>query len=817
MSVKLQVILSIAILTILGAVFIVGELSDELHHDPEYTAQSSAVYTDDSGIFFMENWNDMGRLYRIERDGNVLEVTGSKAVKMAVSEEVAYYNGKVYALYSSEQKDPDGAYTNFRIAVYDTDLKLESVTDLFTIDNSWNVCSLTVDSMCMYISAITDNGGNVTVFSIPMKNLVGADAIGDLSDSKLKDSETTRKDFATPDSILYRERTTQRFYVDALYADPELYVLLDGDIPEGQFAPDSRVKAAVDSISFSLGQRISFHAGLIIQTLGLLLIWAILVFLVVRFTNNRDRIVYLFLMSEVVFFVILFVAFAFIKNQFQKNEISNNTRFATMVMQEDLKYYSSVDYGADDYFESPKYYGLMESLTEVLNADHESEVFYDTFVMRKSTGQILADAKGHNGVHASYLYGSSMSYLLEQLQEKQDYISTSFILEGDELTAVAYESENPKDDVALVAICKDRRKSDSFRSSVNGLGILFIVIFIIGSALLFIALYMQHLDLKHFSGALKKLALGEPKVESSKTIARDMRELWQSYGELSKRIEEINYDKYRIFEAYYRFAPKGIEEIMGRESIFDVEIGDVVTVSGALVLLTVDREQPFENKVKSLSTILSNMDSYSNPYEGILVSRDQTLSNVRFLMLNEKSDMVPQIVQFIHTGKQVEVVGWSVLLYKDVLTYGVAGSSSQSLVYIDSEYSRRMDAYAEWFRSLGVPLVATERIIKSENAGELRYVGCADIEEDGTPIRFYDVLDAYPAKTRQLMLMNRDKFEETLELYYSRNFYLARNQFMDILKECPEDGITRWYIFECEKYMNGEADVNRSGYIEIAG
>ena len=38
---------------------------------------------------------------------------------------------------------------------------------------------------------------------------------------------------------------------------------------------------------------------------------------------------------------------------------------------------------------------------------------------------------------------------------------------------------------------------------------------------------------------------------------------------------------------------------------------------------------------------------------------------------------------------------------------------------------------------------------------------------------------------------------------------------MEILKDCPNDGITRWYIFECEKYMNGEADVRKSDYIQI--
>ena len=817
MNVKVRILLSICILTILGGIFIVGDMMNEIHHNPEYTAQSRAVATDEFGVFFMENWNGRGLLYRIDTNGSVLEMTNSGSVKMDTAEDLAVYKDRVYAIYSSECEDDDGTYRTYRIVAYDTDLKEVSVSDKFILDHTMSVRSLTADSLSVYICVIAPKGESVSVFSVPVADLHGMDTLDDAVDSKKngKDEKVTREDYDMPDPILYRERTTERFYVDACYKSSELFVLLDGDVPEGVFAPDTRVKKAVDAISFSPVQKGRLHSGLIIKTFGLLAIWLILVILTVRVTKNRDRIVYLYSASEVVFFLILFIAFIFIKQQFQKNEIRNNTRFALMVMQEDMKYYSGVDYDSEDFYESTKYYRLMESLSDVLNENDEVEVFHDAFIMRKSTGMILTDALGHNGVHASYLYGGIMSTLLEDVKQEMGSVSSTFTLEGEELTAVAYESENPQDDLVLVAICKEKKSSERFRASIAGLAGLFITVFIVGSVFLFIALYLQHMDLKRFSSALKGLALGEKRVESPSTVSRDMRELWQCYGEIGKRIEEINYEKYRIFEAYYRFAPKGIEKIMGKESIFDVENGDVSRVSGSMVLLTVDNAVDFQKKVENLSGLLTGMERYANQSEAILVSRDQGLSNVRFLVMKEQSEMVSQLVQFIHTGGLVGIAGWSVLIYKDILTYGVAGSREQSLTYIDSEYSRKMDAYANWFRELGVPLVVTERIVRSEDVGEARFVGCAAFEGEGNEVRFYEVLDAYPAGVRQMMLINRTKFQETLDMFYSRDFYLARNQFMEILKDCPQDGVTRWYIFECEKYMNGEGDYTRSGYIQL--
>ena len=817
MNVKLRVLVSIGLLTILGAVFIIGELVNELQHNPEYTASSSAVYLD-PGVVFMENWNGAGWLYRMEDSGKVRSMTGSRSVEMDRAEKVGSFDGKIYALYSAVREDKDGSFTVYRIVEYDNDLEMTKISEEYLIEGDWETSSVTADSTNVYISMISNTGDAVSVDSVSIRDLKGPDSLDEEDGSSQKNGksgEITRENYSTPESILYRERTTERFFVEARYSEEQLYILMDGEDPTGDFAPNANVKYAVDEIDFTPGQNARLHSQMIIRIIGMFIIWLILVILALKLTKDRDRIVYLFSASEVAFFLILFVAFAVIRFQGQKNEIQNNTRFAMMVMQADMKNYSGVDYDSEDFYNSTKYYRLMESLSEVMNEGGENSVFKDVFVMRQSTGLVLADAGGRTGVHASYLYGGEMSALITILNDGDSSTFINFRLDDEELNAVGYSGENPSEDLALVAVCRDRIDSEDFKKNIRSLAILFIAAFVIGSVLLFIALYLQHMDLKHFSAALKGLALGKKKEDVPKKVSRDMRELWRSYGEISQRIEQINYDKYMIFEAYYRFAPKGIEEIMGRDSILDVKNGDVVTVSGSIVLLSVNKDEDFNKKVMGLCNILTNMETYARKNEGILVSRDPSLSSVRFLLLKENGDTVSQIVQTMHGRTVQNLNDFSVLMYKDTLTYGVAGSATQSLTYIDSDLSRDMDAYSEWFRQLGVPLVATERVVNAEDVGEKRFIGCALFEQTGDRVRFYEILDAYSADIRQLMLINREKFENTLELFHSKDFYLARNQFMEILKDCPYDGITRWYIFECEKYMNGEADVRKSDYIQI--
>ena len=145
----------------------------------------------------------------------------------------------------------------------------------------------------------------------------------------------------------------------------------------------------------------------------------------------------------------------------------------------------------------------------------------------------------------------------------------------------------------------------------------------------------------------------------------------------------------------------------------------------------------------------------------------------------------------------------------------MAGIKSQSLCFITSSHSKEIEDYALWFADMRIPLIITESVARREDAGQTRYIGFIILSSDDRRVDLYEVIDAESARLRQLKLTTRDKFEETLKLFYSKEYYLARNQFSEILKECPEDALARWYLFESERYLNGEADSNARGELRL--
>ena len=85
-----------------------------------------------------------------------------------------------------------------------------------------------------------------------------------------------------------------------------------------------------------------------------------------------------------------------------------------------------------------------------------------------------------------------------------------------------------------------------------------------------------------------------------------------------------------------------------------------------------------------------------------------------------------------------------------------------------------------------------------------RYIGF--IEDGDFRFKFYEILDACQETERQNRIRLRERFEQALNLFYQGDFYLARNQFSEVLKECPTDDVAKRYLFLCESCLSGNGD-----------
>lgn len=335
---------------------------------------------------------------------------------------------------------------------------------------------------------------------------------------------------------------------------------------------------------------------------------------------------------------------------------------------------------------------------------------------------------------------------------------------------------------------------------------------LLGTILLAIIIFLQGRQFRQLALTASRVAEGK---EDWNALQNDVRGFWiesneirglrNSLGQIAADVARMNYMKYRVMQGYYRFAPKQIEKILGRPSILEVEANDKVHITGILAFLAYpeDKKLGEQEYLKRMNQEYELLGEKQKEYEGILISDNSDLTTLQLLFQEETRNALHfgiDIVMRQETEKQNQPF---VLLHKTDFVYGVAGNEEQAFTYVLSKEMKQLEKYVERFRSAGIRMAVTDSVyelIEKETSG--RYIGY--LEEDGYTFKLYEILDACPAKERQRRLRAREKFEKALNLFYQGDYYLGRNLFTEVLKECPGDEVAKGYLFLCEKCLNAD-------------
>ena len=79
----------------------------------------------------------------------------------------------------------------------------------------------------------------------------------------------------------------------------------------------------------------------------------------------------------------------------------------------------------------------------------------------------------------------------------------------------------------------------------------------------------------------------------------------------------------------------------------------------------------------------------------------------------------------------------------------------------------------------------------------------------------YEILDAETMRIHNQRIGYNERFASALDSFYQQHFYLARSAFTEIVREAPDDAIAKWYLFECERYLNEPADPEFVGELHL--
>ncbi|MCC8140652.1 MAG: hypothetical protein LIO67_10225 [Lachnospiraceae bacterium] len=697
-------------------------------------------------------------------------------------EALCYSDGLYAVLTPSSSEDGEGR----RIVSLSETGEASAVTPVLELESGGSVSALSVARDGFYLAVILDGGERAGVYFVESENL---------SEENLTAEETPEP--LSLALVSSAEAGEGRQINWAAYEEGLLLTWKDDGTGAEYYEQAAADEADCEQLLMDMGQEANIRQFNTICHLVLLFAGWLLLFLVVRFLKNRSYTVYAVILVELLLLIITVtgVALATLSSRnTTESETERYSRYYLSALLVEMKALQPMDdFETEGFYQSDTYEEVFSLLSGFISDEGTGDVFTDLCILRPEDGCILLSASGKNGALLSTVYGQDAELLEADFTPDGETVYTLAAVRGDTAVSLFAEAES------------------------RGYLVFAVILFLAASAVCMALLLIRGSELRRFSAAMLQVSAGQEVPMGRAARSRDVAVMWNSLMELQKKIGRINYTRYRIFESCYRFAPKNIEKIFGRDSITEVAGGDTVRLHGMVAFVTTTEPQgASEGSAQQINQFVTLLERHMEESEGYFVSGNADLTSLKLLFLESEGRGVDFGVSFLReVYAQPDLVSLKagILLHDSEFLYGVAGDERQSFPFLLSEDKAELERFADWFRSMDLRLVVTAGVREREKPqGAVRFIGYICLGQSGQRLDLYEMLEAYPQPERKPKIETLDRFEKALELFYQNDFYLARNAFSDVLKVNPMDRMARWYLFTCEKYLNlsnGDGDICR--------
>jgi len=773
-------------------------------------------------VYVTRNTPNEGFLFRLKSDGRVDKAYNIGNLVQGYAESICNDGENIILMTVGENEGEEvnpvdmshlvtTVTTKYRISVFSEGLDRLKQSPALIFDDNEKIRNIRADSAKIYITALSLDGSKAKLFVLDKSELYDIDPDSDngLNSEADSDDGDREEECLELDAMLVREAPAGRFFSDADYENGAITVRMDNEAPEGGFAVGANIREIVSNIRMTFLQKLAVQRSVTQVLLPLVVIGLLIIIAFIIAIVGRNRVVYTAVIVELVLIGILMANFFFTTTELKNTSRQESARFVLISIQslkDDLGDLTAVDWYAEDFYDSEDYRRLQSALSHFVTKSGNSSLFRDCMLVDLSSGQSLVSAGGMNRQNVSEVYGQELGEALEEINNGNSYSLAEFMINGEDFFCLGLNEEPMGQNIALFGIAIDSDTSISLwgdrRTTVSN----YVMIFIMGSLLCLFIIYIQSEDMRLFEKEIAKVAGLDTNVERPILMGRDMVSIWNSLTEIAKQIDRMNYAKYRIYEAYYRFAPKNIETILKKTSITEVHSGDSINVRGTLAFAATRF-----NSADELVNFLG--EKKEKERQGIIVSSNSELNLFKILFLQENTKVTSFGIDYIKRNGDFESnKGQTVLLYFGSFTYGISGTADQSFAYLASDENQELEMAVRWLKDRKVGLVITEDVkLREAIEYKTRYIGYLELSTGKIRLNLYEVLDACPSRERQQKLFYLDRFGKALDLFYRKDFYLARSEFSEILKGFPEDEIVRWYLFESERCLNDNSSFNDSG------
>ena len=318
-------------------------------------------------------------------------------------------------------------------------------------------------------------------------------------------------------------------------------------------------------------------------------------------------------------------------------------------------------------------------------------------------------------------------------------------------------------------------------------------------------------------------------LERYNRAQNELGQLARSFTGMATSMIESIQAKDQIIHAAARFVPTQYLDLLEKNSIVDIRLGDHVNAEMAVLFSDVrgfttlsERMTPQQNfdfvneYLKLVSPIIQRHDGFIVKFLGdgmmaifpygtdsaVLAGIEQQQAVQQFNAEMEKLGKPPiQAGIGVHTGHMmVGIVG------EELRMQGDAFSDTVNL-------TARVEGLNKYFGTSMI--ITTETLLRLQTPipYQMRFLGNVEVKGRSQPIGLYEIIDGQSPQGMAVRLSTRDDFERGLKAYQAGHFSQAREYFSAVLRAAPDDQAAALYVRQAEEWSGQDVPENWMGVI----
>lgn len=286
-------------------------------------------------------------------------------------------------------------------------------------------------------------------------------------------------------------------------------------------------------------------------------------------------------------------------------------------------------------------------------------------------------------------------------------------------------------------------------------------------------------------------------------------------GRLKEQVEFIR----ACSDGYAAFVPQKVLQILEREDITKVRLGDQKEISAAV--LSVSSFQLME-RVKALSggelyhlinSMLYEMIPLVSGENGVVDHMKE--DGLEAYYPDNCEGALQSAVAICERFRTMEAQGMEIPVYRACVCFGnvrvgIVGGRDRMEASTISELMSMNAFLCAMGEKYGARILilehAASKIPDFKKRFHIRDIGTLLRKLTGEAERIYDVYDGDGAEDYNVKEKTKAMFQKAMKLYRARNFYEARLVFAKILRENGKDLAVREYVYRCDRYCQTKDD-----------